>query len=233
MEAITPLPVPPDAGVLLYGGSFDPPHVAHVELALAARDVLEQESSKAGSGGGVWLVYVPAARSPHKDAGPVATAAQRVRMLELALEDRPRVGIWTDEIDRATGASPGAAPEPSYWINTVRRARSLLGASRWLRFLIGADQAVQFHRWREARQILKLAEPAIMGRGEIDSAADLRRAMAQAAGGFWSDAELDQWAGWFVDVGVRRASSTAIRGGSDDALPRAVEAYIQREGVYG
>lgn len=219
--AITPLPVPESASVLLYGGSFDPPHVAHVELAVAARDALQREA-----GAGLWLVYVPAARSPHKDGGPVATATQRVRMLELVLEGRPQVAIWTDEIERAVTG------EPSYWINTVRRAREQLGGDRWLRFLIGADQALQFHRWREAQEILKLARPAVLGRGKVDSAADLRQAIAAEAGGFWSEADLDAWAGWFVDVGVRRASSTEARAGEGELAPQ-VEAYIAREGLYG
>ena len=227
VDAITPLPVPESAEVLLYGGSFDPPHLAHVELAIAARGALERQVG-AGSGGSpaadIWLVYVPAARSPHKQSGPVATAAQRVRMLELAVEGRPRACIWTDEIDRAVSG------EPSYWINTVRRARALLG-DRWLRFLIGADQAAQFHRWRDAREILRIARPAVIGRAEVDSAPDLRRAMAEA--GFWSEPELDAWAGWFIDVGVRRASSTDARGGgAESRLAPPVAAYVAQEGLY-
>jgi nicotinate-nucleotide adenylyltransferase len=229
VDAITPLPIPGSAGILLYGGSFDPPHVAHVELAIAARDALERQAGagggKPGAGEDIWLVYVPAVRSPHKQSGPMATGAQRVRMLELALEGRPRASIWTDEIDRAV------AGEPSYWINTVRRAQALLG-ERWLRFLVGADQAVEFHRWRDAREILRLAQPAVIGRGEVDSASALRRAMAAA--GFWSEQELDAWAGWFVEAGVRRASSTDVRRGRGEGeLAPAVAAYVAQEGLYG
>ncbi|MFG0283570.1 MAG: nicotinate-nicotinamide nucleotide adenylyltransferase [Phycisphaerales bacterium JB039] len=220
MPPITPLPVPDSAaGVLLYGGSFDPPHIAHVKLALAARNAID-----ARAGARFWLVYVPAARSPHKHSGPQATGPQRIRMLELALDGRAGAAIWTDEIDRAV------AGEPSYWINTVRRARAALGDGPELRFLIGADQAVQFHRWREARAILQIADAAVIGRDPIDSAAALRRAMAQP--GFWTDAELDAWADRFVDVGTLKAASTDVRAGNGHEIAPAVAAYIAQQGLY-
>jgi nicotinate-nucleotide adenylyltransferase len=219
VHAITPLAVPAGAGALLYGGTFDPPHVAHIDLALAARDALARAT------GAPWrLVYVPAARSPHKEAGPVATGAQRVAMLEAALEGAPGAVIWTDELDRAS------AGEPSYWINTVRRARDALGPGAPLRFLIGADQAVEFHRWREARAIIALAAPAVLARAEIDTPAALAGAMARS--GFWTEAELGAWAGWLVDVGALAAASTAARRGEPTPLPEPVAAYIRRHGLY-
>ncbi len=181
-----------DDGVLLVGGTFDPPHVAHVELARRAREACRP---------GAALAFVPAERSPHKDTGPVASDADRVEMLTLAIEGIERAGVWTDEIDRARGG------EPSYWVETLDRARRLAGDA-WLGFVIGADQAVAFDRWREARRILDLAEPVVLLREPWGTAELLLGAMR----GFWSAAELDRWASWCVDVGTIDVSATEIRG---------------------
>jgi nicotinate-nucleotide adenylyltransferase len=89
-QKITPLPVPKGAAaVLLCGGVFDPPHKAHVEIPRRVRDEL--------FGRGAWLVYVPAAKSPHKLDGPVASDEERVEMLRLATARVARCAIWTDE----------------------------------------------------------------------------------------------------------------------------------------
>lgn len=188
----SPMPVAiPDAGVLLVGGTFDPPHVAHVELACRARD-----ARRPGAG----LVFVPAARSPHKASGPSAGDADREAMLERALADVEGAGVWTDEIDRA--AMGGA----SYWVDTLQRARSLVGDG-WLGFVIGADQAVAFHRWREPRRILELAEPVVLLREPWETVDGMCASMPDA----WTPAELGRWASWCVDVGTINVSATQIR----------------------
>ncbi len=224
----SPVPVTPwpagEGPALLVGGTFDPPHEAHARLAALARD--------RGMGDDAWLVFVPAARSPHKDAGPTVSDADRVRMLEIAIDGLERAVVWTDEIDRARD---GAA---SYWIDTLRRAREASGGAP-LRFLIGADQAIAFHRWREFREILALAEPVVLPRGEVaspDALADrLRRA------GVWTHDEVAAWRGWMADAPIMDVSATEIRRALADPerRPRPIEglgdrvrAHIEREGLY-
>lgn len=142
--------------VLLFGGVFDPPHAGHVSLAALARDEV--------MGKGTELVFVPAACSPHKPGGAIASDSHRLAMLELATSDVPNCSIWTDELDRG-GAS--------YWVETLERARAQLNTSVLMRFLIGADQAIAFHRWRAFADILSLAEPIVMLREPMLSAPDL------------------------------------------------------------
>lgn len=225
------MPVPPETRlVVLVGGTFDPPHRAHVELPARVRDVLE------GGSAGAWLVYVPAARSPFKTDGPVASDADRVKMLTLALEGTPRACVWTDEIDRAE------AGEPSYTVDTLERARRWLDANGCagaaMRLLIGADQALAFHRWREPRRIISLAEPVVMLRPPVDTPRALVEGMR--ATGAWSDAELGAWESRVVDVGVIDAAATSIRerlasGGASVVEgvvdPRVLE-YIREHGLY-
>ena len=223
--SITPIPVPdrdPVAGVLLYGGVFDPPHRAHVELGGLAREQVCP---------GGWLVLVPAARSPLKEAAPTADA-HRVEMVRLASRGVPRSVVWTDEIDRAA-RSPG---EKSYWIDTLLRARAVLPGGARLRFLIGADQVLDFHRWRGSREILELAEAVVLLRPPVESVERLREGLRAAR--FWSDAEIEEWAARVVDAPLRETSATAVRAklaaGDRDVgeLHPDVLEYIRRNGLY-
>lgn len=221
----TPMPLPKgEQRVLLFGGMFDPPHRGHVVLPVRAREAVFGPSEG-------WLVYVPAARSPHKPDGERAPASQRVAMLELALEGHDRCGIWTDEIDRAV------AGEPSYWVYTARRARTMLGPDADLRFLIGADQAVGFHRWREPRGILESVRPVVLLREPWTHPERVINELEQAM--FWNDEELQVWREAIVDVGTLDVSSTEIRHDLEGRLgvppgwmDERVLAYIEDERLF-
>ncbi len=238
MPAITPLPdLDAASGLVLVGGTFDPPHRAHVELAERAR--------RAVGLSGAWLVFVPAARSPFKAGAPAPTPApHRARMIQLAAASLRRAAVWTDEIDRAAAPRmPGSSPPaPSYWIDTLRRLQTLVPPATPLRFVIGSDQATSFHRWKDFRQILSLAEPIVLLREPHASHAEFFNAMA--ACGQWSPEELAAWARRAPDIGVDPVSSTGVREllrgdvsqGRNSAAARfldaAVLAYIQQHGLY-
>jgi nicotinate-nucleotide adenylyltransferase len=219
-EAPTPLSIPTGCGhVALFGGTFDPPHLAHVTLADLGRNELERRV-----GAPAFLAFVPAARSPHKDNAPTATDAQRLAMLALAIEGLDRAGIWTDELDRATHG------EPSYFARTLERARSMLpGRALW--FIIGADQAASFHRWRQPREMLQLARPIVLPRHPIASAAELRAAMATAD--FWNEKELGHWAESFVDIDLLRAASTEVRDAAGSPFETPLHPKVLQYALYG
>lgn len=239
----TPLPVPPAdlarvRTLVLYGGTFDPPHRAHVELPRAVLDALHARGD-----GPAWLLYVPAAVSPFKTgAAPSADAGHRVAMLRLATapgKADPRTSVWTDEIDRAA-ASPG----PSYSIDTARRAMAALGPAPRprLRWLMGADQAAALHRWREGRALAHVAEPLVVlrrGQGGAAGGETPARLVGElAATGAWDDAELDAWLGRMLALPLIDAASSEIRAAlaagaaGHAALDADVAAYIARHGLY-
>lgn len=211
-------------GIVIFGGSFDPPHRWHVAAARAARERL---FGRAG-----WIVFIPAAQSPLKAEGPVASDADRVAMLRLATGRLRRSVVWTEELER---------PGPSYTIDTLRRLRALCPRTP-LRLLIGADQAVVFHRWRRFREVLALAEPAVVLRPPLRTRAALRRQLERT--GAWSADELDAWSGRVVPLPVRSIASRDVRaaltlgGGraptsrTRAAIPAAVLRYIQNLGLY-
>ncbi|MCG3121841.1 MAG: putative nicotinate-nucleotide adenylyltransferase [Phycisphaerales bacterium] len=218
MTPITPLPAATDShAFILVGGTFDPPHRAHVELAVHARGI-------AGLGGAL-LVFVPAARSPLKTGNAAgASAAHRAAMVRLAVCDVPGAVVWTDEIDRAAG------DDPSYWVDTLRRFRSLVPAGSDVRFIIGTDQAAAFHRWREPREILALARPIVLPRAPIASRQDLAEALR--ATGAWTEEEIAVWERAMIDAPLDPVSSTALRremrASAGPAVPAPVEPRVAR-----
>lgn len=215
-----PAPWPGDLSrpALLFGGTFDPPHIGHLTLAARARDALFGDD-------GV-LVFVPAGRNPHKSTGPVASGEDRTAMLGLATAGDDRAVIWTDEIERAEAGSP------SYWVDTLARAASLLPESTPLRFLIGADQAEAFDRWRAHETILKLAEPAVLLREPMGTREALRRGLQS------SGEDPAAWMGRIVFDEVVPAVATDIRERLASGLPVCddvddrVAAYIASNKLY-
>lgn len=220
---ITPLAVPSEARTLIvFGGTFDPPHWGHVKPVIEARTFAGLDDA--------WLVYVPAARSPHKETMPLFSDARRVELLRLALEGVDRAVIWADELDRAGG-------QATYTIDTLRRLRQMRPDAT-LRLLIGADQALALHRWREPREIAAIAPPIIMLRGGVESS---RTSLVEALRGqsAWTSDEQRVLESGIVEVRPVTASATAIRaalarGGLDDAtkamLPPGVSSALYRMG---
>lgn len=233
---ITPLPVPREAaGIVLFGGSFDPPHRWHVVVAQAACCKLFGDDG--------WIVVVPAARSPLKQQGPQAEDEHRVAMVRLAFEGVARSVIWTDEIDRTAWVRARTAikPSPSYTIETVERLHATLGVGVRCRLLIGADQAVRFHEWRESRRLLREADPCVVLRPPVATREAFHVALNKAR--VWSDVEIEGWLDRVIDVPVQDFSSTEVRAAlasKGDQRNRAIEKlidprvreYIDRHGLY-
>ena len=120
----------------LFGGSFDPVHLGHLLVAQAARE----------EAGLARVFFIPAAQSPFKPAAQPAPAAQRLRLLRLAL-----AGDAASEIDDQEIRRGGA----SYSIDTVRDYAARFPDAE-LFFLIGGDQIAQLHLWREAAELARL-----------------------------------------------------------------------------
>jgi nicotinate-nucleotide adenylyltransferase len=135
----------------LFGGSFDPPHLAHLALARAALAELALDR----------LVWMPAARSPHKPGPPSAPAADRVAMLRLLTAGEPRF-----EIDERELARPG----PSYTVDTLRALCAEAPDTAWW-LVIGQDQYARLDTWHDWRGLVALAGLAVAARGDEPVAA--------------------------------------------------------------
>lgn len=129
-------------GAALFGGTFDPIHRAHLEIARAAANQFELHH----------VLFIPAARPPHKESGAMAPFEDRVRMCELACESDPRFEVSRIE----------QGPDPSYSIVT---AEKLLAEGRGpLSFLIGADAFAEIRSWFRWRDLIAAVEFLVVTR---------------------------------------------------------------------
>jgi nicotinate-nucleotide adenylyltransferase len=122
----------------LLGGSFDPVHLGHLLVAQAAIEELGLDR----------LFFIPAAQSPFKPDDKPAPAAERLRLLRLALAGKTNCEVDEQEIRRGG---------ISYSVETLRDyARRFPKAE--LFYLIGADNVANLNEWRKADELAKLAE---------------------------------------------------------------------------
>jgi nicotinate-nucleotide adenylyltransferase len=128
----------------LFGGSFDPVHLGHLLVALAARDELMLDR----------LFFIPAAQSPFKPDGCPAPALARLRMLRIALAGHAHYSVDEQEIQRGG---------TSYTVDTLRDYARRFPDSD-LFYLIGADHVPTLPKWREAEALCKLARFVVIPR---------------------------------------------------------------------
>lgn len=127
----------------VYGGTFDPPHRAHLAVALAARTALDLD----------WLWLVPCGLPPLKSAAS-AGPEHRLAMCELLIAGAERLGVDSRELRRAG---------PSYTVETLAElSTEQPGASWWL--ILGSDALADFPRWRRPERILELARLGVVER---------------------------------------------------------------------
>lgn len=121
--------------IALFGGTFDPIHDAHLEVAREAARQFALDR----------VVFIPASRPPHKHGVTRTPYEHRYRMVELACRD--------DELFEPSRLEEGIAN--SYSIETIERVRATLKTDDQLYFLIGSDAFAEirtWHRWGEVIQ---------------------------------------------------------------------------------
>jgi nicotinate-nucleotide adenylyltransferase len=127
----------------LFGGTFDPPHNAHLALARAAADAFQLDA----------LHWIPAGQ-PWQKARTITDAVHREAMVRAAIEGEMRFVLNRIETERAG---------PSFTLDTVRALR-LQHAKAELFLVIGADQYAGLHTWRDWQELLGLVTLAVANR---------------------------------------------------------------------
>ena len=141
----------PDLGpdrVSLFGGTFDPIHEAHLQIATAAIEKFSLDR----------VLFVPARNPPHKNPSGVTPYTHRLRMVEIACEVNPR--FIASRLEEGTGRS--------YTIDTLKRFRKELRADDRLFFLIGSDAFDEIESWKRWQDVIRLAEFIVVTRPEHD-----------------------------------------------------------------
>jgi len=204
--------------IVVFGGTFDPPHRRHVELLRGVDALLKARQS----------IVVPAWRNPQREAAG-ASPAHRLAMATLAFAPIADAVVVPWEVERAA---------PCYSIDTVedilRRQRAGEVMQGPLRLVIGSDQALNFHTWRDWERLAALATPAVVLRPPHGREAWPDAVHAAVPAG-WAE----RWISWTLPIDPVDVSGTDIRrrfaAGEPvaDLLPPGVEPYVRRAGLYG
>lgn len=132
--------------IALFGGSFDPIHLGHLQIAATARRELDLDL----------VLFIPCRQSPHKENATQASEEQRVEMIRLALEDCPWAEVCEVEL---------LLPPPSYSWVTAEALREIYPDGE-LFWLMGADQWAVIPSWTRPDHLATLVEFVVHARGE-------------------------------------------------------------------
>lgn len=186
----------------LFGGTFDPPHNAHLALARLALAELALDE----------LRWIPAGQ-PYQKARAITPAAQREAMVREAIAGEPRFVLERCELERSG---------PSYTIDTVRELQAREPGARWF-LLIGQDQYAGLPSWRDWRELLARVSLAVAQRPGAAAPADAElRAVPVAA---LALPPMDVSA---TVIRARAAAGAPIT----DLVPPGVASYIDRHHLY-
>lgn len=136
-------PFAPAMRIGLLGGSFNPPHAAHRAISLFAIKRLGLDA--------VWWIVSPG--NPLKDHSELSPFEARIAAARRVAAD-PRIVVTG--LEHVIGTP--------YTVDTLRWLRRRCGGVRFV-WLMGADNLIQFHRWKDWRAIARLAPIAVVDRG--------------------------------------------------------------------
>jgi nicotinate-nucleotide adenylyltransferase len=197
------------ARIGLLGGTFNPPHLAHLVCAQEALVALELDR----------VLLVPVAVAPHKAVEGDPGVEHRVAMCAAAVAADDRLGVSRADADRGG---------PSYTVDLLRTLRDAAPEDE-LTFIVGGDMAHSLPTWRDPEGVLALARLGVAEREEVRRA-DISERLAGLAG---APERL-----CFFDMPRIDISSSLIRrrAGAGQPIrylvPDAVAGYIEREALY-
>ena len=191
----------------VFGGTFDPIHLAHLVLAEQAREQLQLDQ----------VLFVPALIPPHKMTRTLSPPKVRLEMVELAVAGHANFAVSDLELRRSG---------PSYTVDTLRTLREQHPQVE-LFLLLGGDSLVDFPSWREPAEILSLAKLGVMKREGASSPKDpsgWEKELAKNVS--FIEAPLLEISG--TDLRRRVKEHRSIR----YLVPASIEAFIDAQGLY-
>lgn len=184
----------------IFGGTFDPVHVAHLRAAQEAAEEIGLDK----------VLFMPCAQPPHPKH-VMASAGDRLRMLELAVADNPLFGV--NDLEARLGGT-------SYTVRTLQTIREEHPEAS-IFFLIGADAFFHLHTWHEYSRLFDYADFVVMARPKSPRT-DVLEYMQKQLDPDFSPAG-DGWIRRNGGHGAKRVPSTLLSISSTDIRRRAAE----------
>ena len=190
--------------IALFGGTFDPVHLGHLEIGRRVAKLLRAEQ----------VIFIPAQMAPHKIGRPVTKPIHRYAMLALATQDEPQLSISTFELD---------APDRRYTVDTVEHFQRALGDEVELFFIMGADSWTEIKTWREWERLLTMTNHVVVTRPGYEST------MTDVGPNIlFTDVVMKDVSA----TRIRQLASEGRTDELTDLLPAAVLEYIKKYGIY-
>ena len=150
-------------GRILYGGTFDPPHRRHLEVAEAALALLGDRADG--------VDFIPSAQPPHKPGRGVLPFALRCALVEAALAEHGDARLACNRME-------GDRRGPSYTWDTLAAFRDARpGIAPW--FLLGGEDYALLPTWRRGLELPALCNLIVAPRGDVADAAGFRAVTRQ------------------------------------------------------
>ena len=131
----------------IFGGTFDPPHIAHCIIADDVREQMHLDK----------IIFIPSGNHPLKDTGEVIPAKHRLEMARLAFQDDENFEVSDIEIARANGKS--------YTVDTlIELKKKYKDDFVKLYLILGIDNLIDFAKWKNPEKLFLLSEVLIIGR---------------------------------------------------------------------
>ncbi len=132
----------------ILGGTFNPPHIAHLIAAECVRDQLKLNK----------ILFIPAASPPHKTRVEIIPAEQRLQMVRLATKSNPLFEVSDIELHRVG---------MSFTIDTIIDLKSKSPKDSYY-FILGIDLLIEFDTWKNPDKILEECKIVAMNRPGFD-----------------------------------------------------------------
>ena len=194
----------------IMGGTFDPIHLGHLAMAEAVRENFLLDE----------ILFIPAARPPHKSSKHVTESRHRLAMTILATRSNKFFRVSDMEIKR-TGLS--------YTLDTMNELHKNFGESTELFFIIGADSLADLSKWHAARELVAKCHFIATTRPGVDI-------NFSAVENFFGSSAIEH---------IHRTTTPGLEISSTDIrekvrlgrsikylVPEIVEDYILRKGLY-
>jgi nicotinate-nucleotide adenylyltransferase len=214
-----------EVNIGIFGGTFDPIHYGHLRTAEEVRNLFHLEK----------VLFIPSADPPHKDASSVTSASCRLEMVRSAVGDHPP--FHASDLECRMGGK-------SYSIETLHLLRDRFGNAPFLFFILGSDAFIDIPTWKDWEDLFGLTNFVVIARPGYP---------VDGLQGILPNGLLDKFdyepqhqkfthrSGYgvyfrrcsLIDISSTRIREMVKRGESIKYfLPKEVENYIDREGLY-